>query len=29
MNVRLISYSQPADTISVDNAQDLIAYCAG
>ena len=28
MNVRLISYSQPADTISVDNAQDLIAYCA-
>ena len=28
MNVRLISYSQPVDMIGVDNAEDLVAYCA-
>ena len=28
MSVRLISYSQPADIIGVDNTQDLVAYCA-
>jgi thymidylate synthase (FAD) len=28
MNVRLISYSQPVDIIGIDNAEDLVAYCA-
>ncbi|MEK9954220.1 MAG: FAD-dependent thymidylate synthase [Pelagibacteraceae bacterium] len=28
MKVRLISYSQPVDMIGVDNAEDLVAYCA-
>ena len=28
MSVRLISYSQPANIIGVDNTQDLVAYCA-
>ena len=28
MNVRLISYSQPVDMIGIDNAEDLVAYCA-
>ena len=28
MNVRLISYSQPVDMIGIDNAEDLLAYCA-
>ena len=28
MNVRLISYSKPVDMIGVDNAEDLVAYCA-
>jgi len=28
MKVRLISYSQPVDMIGIDNAEDLVAYCA-
>src|SRR5210317_1321917 len=28
MKVRLISYSKPVDMIGVDNAEDLVAYCA-
>ena len=28
MNVRLISYSKPVNMIGVDNAEDLVAYCA-
>jgi thymidylate synthase (FAD) len=28
MSVRLISYSQPADIVGLDNTQDLVAYCA-
>jgi thymidylate synthase (FAD) len=28
MNVRLISYSQPINMIGIDNAEDLVAYCA-
>src|SRR6056300_1847149 len=28
MNVRLISYSQPVNMIGIDNAEDLVAYCA-
>ena len=28
MTVRLISYSQPVNMIGVDNAEDLVAYCA-
>ena len=28
MNVRLVSYSQPAEDFSIMNAQDLVAYCA-
>src|SRR5210317_269516 len=28
MKVRLISYSKPVDMIGIDNAEDLVAYCA-
>jgi len=28
MKVRLISYSQPVDMIGIDNAEDLVGYCA-
>ena len=28
MKARLISYTQPDNIIGVDNAQELIAYCA-
>ena len=28
MKVRLIGYTQPVDTIGIDNAQELVAYCA-
>lgn len=28
MKVRLISYSQPVDMIGIENAEDLVAYCA-
>ena len=28
MKVRLISYTQPDNIIGVDDAQELIAYCA-
>jgi thymidylate synthase (FAD) len=28
MKVRLISYSQPVDMIGINNAEDLVAYCA-
>tara|TARA_S200002703_G_scaffold30679_1_gene26644 strand:- start:2889 stop:3557 length:669 start_codon:yes stop_codon:yes gene_type:complete len=28
MKVRLISYSKPVDIVGLDNAEDLVAYCA-